>query len=201
MRTYGILIYDGVEPIDVGAAFGILSIAKRIVPDIVCIGVARDAGPVTCANGLVVMSDHGFETCPDLDDLVVTGGPGWVEAAQDEATLHFIQRHGRRRTSLCTGALILDAAGVLKGRKATTKTRVFEGEASPMGLLGPLVDRRAAALVEDDDLITSGGITLGLDAMFLLVERNHGTDVATETARVMEYDRARAANKATLGYA
>ncbi|GGK50168.1 DJ-1/PfpI family protein [Salinarimonas ramus] len=197
---YGILLYDGVEPIDVGAAFGVLSIAKRVIPTLAFTGVAARAGAVTCANGLRVIADHGFYDCPPLDLLVVTGGPGWTRVVQDEATLRFVRGPHRRLASLCTGAMILEAAGVLDGRAATTKVAVFEGETPPLDLLGPAVDRRHAVLVEDDGIVTSGGITLGIDAMFHLLARDHGAIAAAEVARVMEYDRALAANRAALGH-
>ena len=198
---YGILLYDGVEPIDVGAAFGVLSIAKRLVPELAFVGVARAPGPVRCANGLTVLSDHGFADCPALDDLVVTGGPGWSAAAQDPDTVAFVRDRPGRVASMCTGAMILDAAGRLEGRAATTKQAVFDGETPPIELLSAGVRRTAAAVVEDGDVLTSGGVTLGIDAMFRLLARSHGQAVADETARVMEYSRALEANRAAFANA
>ncbi|MDE0346405.1 MAG: hypothetical protein OXI66_11600, partial [Boseongicola sp.] len=75
---YGILLYTDVEPIDVGATFGVLSMARRIVPKIETIGIAREAGLITCANGLQVIANHDFSSAPEVDALIVTGGPGWV---------------------------------------------------------------------------------------------------------------------------
>ncbi len=197
---YGILIYDGVEPIDVGATFGVLSMARRVAPDLQFAGVARTAGPVTCANGLQVIADHGFDDAPAFNHLVVTGGPGWQAAAQDPATLRYLQTSRASMASICTGAMILAAAGILDGRQATTKVEVFEGETSPLRLLSDQTKTQKAAIVEDRDVVTSGGVTLGIDAMFYLLEKSHGADVARQTARVMEYSRALAANRAALGY-
>ena len=121
---YGILIYPGVEPIDIGAAFGVLSMARRLAPELRYAGVAREAGEVVCANGLVVRADHGYADAPDFGDLIVTGGPGWVEAAEDPATLNYLRGSSARLTSICTGAMILAAAGLLDGRQATTKHEV-----------------------------------------------------------------------------
>lgn len=195
---YGILIYDGVEPIDIGAAFGVLSIARRIAPDLTFAGVARKAGPVTCANGLQVMADHAFDDAPEFRDLVVTGGPGWVQAAADPAILGYLGASRARITSICTGAMIVAAAGLLGGRRATTKYEVFDGETPPADLLPPDVTATRAVLV-DDGVVTGGGITLGIDTMFHCLARSHGAEVANETARVMEYSRALAANRAALG--
>lgn len=201
MSVYGILIYDGVEPIDVGAAFGVLSIAKRIVPNLTFFGVARTSGAVHCANGLVVIAEHDFVTCPPMDTLIVTGGPGWIDAAKDPETLAFLRTNRAKPASMCTGALILDAAGLLDGKQVTTKSSVFDGEVSPLSLFGRAARPIGAALAVDGDVVTSGGITLGIDAIFYLLARDHGDEVAQEIARVMEYQRALDANRAVLGYA
>lgn len=198
---YGILIYDGVEPIDLGATFGVLSIAKRIAPDLHFAGVARSAGIVTCANGMKVAADHGFEDAPDFDELVVTGGPGWPEAAADDATLSYLRTTSARVSSICTGAMIIAAAGLLDGKRATTKHAVFSGETPPVDLLDQSITIEHAAIVDDGGIVTGGGITLGIDTMFYCLARSHGQEVAKETARVMEYDRALTANRDALGYA
>ena len=196
---YGILIYEGVEPIDLGATFGVLSIAKRIAPDLGFKGVARTKGLIRCANGMQVVADYGFADAPDFEDLIVTGGPGWVEAAKDEATLDYLRASNARISSICTGAMILAAVGLLDGRRATTKHAVFAGETPPVGLLPDTVSTENAAIV-DDGIVTGGGITLGIDTVFYCLKRSHGAEVAAETARVMEYSRALDANKAALGY-
>lgn len=198
---YGILLYDGVEPIDVGAAFGVLSMARRIVPELRFAGVAARRGEIVCANGLRVVSDNAFASAPaGMTDLIVTGGPGWVQAARDPATLDFIRSTPARVSAMCTGAMILDAAGLLEGRRATTKREVFAGETPPLATLSARHDARPAAVVESGGVVTGGGVTLGLDVMFFCLARSHGQAVADEVARVMEYGRALAANRAALGY-
>ncbi|MEL7154855.1 MAG: DJ-1/PfpI family protein [Pseudomonadota bacterium] len=196
---YGILIYDGVEPIDLGATYGVLSIAKRIAPELAFKGVAKAKGLITCANGMQVVADHDFDDAPEFEDLIVTGGPGWVEAAQDDATLKYLRGSRARISSICTGAMILAAAGLLDGKRATTKHAVFAGETPPVDLLPDAVSSESAAVV-DDGIVTGGGITLGIDTVFYCLARSHGAEVSAETARVMEYSRALDANKAALGY-
>lgn len=197
---YGILLYDGVEPIDVGATFGVLSMARRLCPDLAFAGVAREKGPIACANGLEVMAKFGFADAPQFTDLIITGGPGWQKAAQDQKTLVYLQKSKSRLSGICTGAMILAAAGRLDGRCATTKAETFQGEISPLTQLPSDVKAMKAAVVDDQNIVTSGGVTLGIDAMFYCLARSHGPEIADETARVMEYRRALAVNKAELGY-
>src|SRR5260370_24347955 len=78
---FGVFIYDGVEPIDL-ATFGVLSMARRIRPDIKITTLAPSAGRVKLSNGLVVMADHALAEAPTLDVLIVTGGPGWGEESK-----------------------------------------------------------------------------------------------------------------------
>ena len=198
---YGILLYDGVEPIDVGATFGVLSMASRIVPDLKFAGIARAPGEVVCASGMRMIADYGVDNVPaSMSDLIVTGGPGWVDVVKDNETLEFVRSTSARVSAICTGAMILEAAGRLDGRRATTKREVFDGETPPLDLLSSRNDTEAAAIVDDDGVVTSGGVTLGIDAMFYCLARSHGQAVADDVARVMEYSRALAANRSALGY-
>ncbi len=197
---YGILIYDGVEPIDIGATYGVLSMARRVAPGLAFAGVARKAGEVVCASGMKIHADHGFDDAPAFEDLIVTGGPGWADAAADPATLDYLRGSTARLTSICTGAMILAAAGLLDGKRVTTKHEVFPGEASPAELLPSTVACQHAVLIDDGGVVTGGGVSMGLDTMFYCLARSHGSHVAAETARVMEYQRALDANRAALGY-
>jgi len=195
---FGVFIYDGVEPIDL-ATFGVLSMARRIRPEISITTLAPAAGPVKLSNGLVVMADHALGAAPPLDVLIVTGGPGWQEESRRPETLAAL----RRRTddtllvSVCTGGMILAASGVLDGKAATTKREVVPPEVRPIDLLRerhPAIDVREASLVDAGQVITGGGVSLCIDAMLHLLKRFYGAEVARETARIMEYDRAWAAN-------
>lgn len=198
---YGIFLYDGVEPIDVGATFGVLSMASRIAPDLRFAGVARKSGDILCAGGLNVTARYSFADAPEFSDLIVTGGPGWQAASKDPETLNYIASSSARVSAICTGAMILAAAGTLASKRATTKHEVFDGEVSPLKILAENIETRSAVVVDDGGIVTSGGVTLGIDAMFYCLARSHGEHVANETARVMEYSRALATNKSALGYA
>src|ERR1700727_2601562 len=88
---FGIFIYDGVEPIDL-ATFGVLSMARRIAPEISICTIAPKAGSVALANGLKVTADYDINDAPVCDVVIVTGGPGWVTQAKAPETLDYIRR-------------------------------------------------------------------------------------------------------------
>ncbi|CAN5431667.1 DJ-1/PfpI family protein [soil metagenome] len=199
---FGVFIYDGVEPIDL-ATFGVLSMARRVAPQIAITTIAPSAGVVTCANGLQVSAQHGVDSDPvalRLDALIVTGGPGWKAQAAHEPTLDWLRRAGAQGlvASVCTGGMILAAAGLLDGLAATTKCEVIAGqEEPPIDVLRdcyPQVSTVRAQLVDAGRVVTGGGVTLCIDLTLYLIERLIGVQAANETARIMEYGLARAAN-------
>ena len=200
---FAVFIYDGVEPVDL-ATYGVLSMARRIAPQISMFTVAPEAGEVMLANGLRVIADHGFSDCPPSDALIVTGGPGWVAQCGSNETLDFIRRYARGGTvaGVCTGGMILAASGILDGLKATTKREIAGAEIPPVRLMRerhPAIEvTEAASLVDCGRVITGGGVTLGIDATLHLLSRLLGEEVANETARIMEYTRAWRANREAL---
>ncbi len=195
---FGVFIYDGVEPIDL-ATFGVLSMARRIRSDIAITTLAPSAGAVKLSNGLVVMADHALGAAPPLDVLIVTGGPGWQEEFKRPETLAALRARAGDTllVSVCTGGMILGASGVLDGKPATTKREVIPPELPPIGLMQeryPAIEVHEASLVDAGSVVTGGGVALCIDAMLHLLKRLYGADVANETARILEYDRAWAAN-------
>ena len=200
---FAVFIYDGVEPVDL-ATYGVLSMARRVAPEISMFTVAPSAGEVRMANGLRVIADHGFDDCPPSDALIVTGGPGWVAQCENEQTLDFVRRYaaGRVVAGVCTGAMILAACGILDGCRATTKREIAGAEVPPVRLMRerhPQIDViDQTSLVDCGAVITGGGVTLGIDATLHLLSRLIGEDVANETARIMEYSRAWRVNREAL---
>jgi transcriptional regulator GlxA family with amidase domain len=196
---FGIFIYDGVEPIDL-ATFGVLSMARRIAPEIAICTIAPRAGPVALANGLKVNADFGIDDAPNCDLVIVTGGPGWTAQAQAPATLDYVRRvHASRRiASVCTGGMILAASGILNHGAATTKREVVPPETSPIEVMRatyPRIDVREAMLVDTGAVVTGGGVSLCIDTTLHLIAGMLGQHVADETARIMEYQRAWRANR------
>jgi transcriptional regulator GlxA family with amidase domain len=202
---FGIVIYDGVEPIDIGGTVGVLSMAHRVLPAVESVTLAEEAGPVELAGGLTVLAQAGFAGAPPCDVIIVCGGPGWRRETANPAMLDFL-RHppAPQLTSVCTGAMILGAAGVLDGRTATTRRSAVGNEAqSPLAelaALAPAASGQAAAVVEDGAVVTGGGVSLAIDATLYLLGMIYGEAARDEVARVIEYDRAFAANRLALGH-
>ncbi len=197
---FGVFIYPGVEPIDL-ATFGVLSMARRVAPEIEITTIAPSAGLVELANGLKVEADHGIADAPECEIVIVTGGPGWVAQAAHPPTLDYLRTIAERRSvaSVCTGAMLLAASGLLDGLAATTKREVVSPEEAPIAVMArryPEIDVREASLVDAGRVVTGGGVSLCIDATLHILGRMLGADVARETARILEYDRAWAANRA-----
>jgi transcriptional regulator GlxA family with amidase domain len=199
-KVFAILAYAGIEPIDIGATYGVLSMAKRLAPDIQFFVTSESGGELAMANGLRLVADHSFAGCPAADILIVLGGPGWQDAARDHAILEFVRAFHARGgvvASVCTGGMIVAGTGLLDGRRATTKREIVRGEQRPLDLLAqryPEVQAMEARVVDTGSVLTGGGVSLGIDMTLYLLQRFVGGVVATETARILEYQRAWDAN-------
>jgi cyclohexyl-isocyanide hydratase len=148
--------------------------------------VAKSADPVPSDSGLSLVPTHTFATCPPLDLICVPGGSGGVvRAMADRETIDFIRRQASAATyvtSVCTGAFILGAAGLLKGRRATTHWAFTQ--------LLPLVGatHEKGRIVKDGNLITAGGVTSGIDFGLSMVAEIAGGTVAQAIQLGLEYD-------------
>lgn len=203
--VFGIVVYEGVEPIDIGGTVGVISMARRVLPNVRAITIAERAGPVVMAGGLTILADTSFADVPPCDQVIVTGGPGWRTQTENPAMLDFLRsRVPAQVASVCTGAMILGAAGLLDNRMATTRRRAVGTErAAPLEDLvhfAPAARRVAAAIVEDHGLVTGGGVSLAIDATLYLLGRIYGPEARQAVAAVLEYDRAYRANEEALGH-
>ena len=134
-----------------------------------------------------VLPDSNFADCPPLDILVVPGGQGTRALAGDAETLAFIAdraKAARWVTSVCTGSALLGAAGLLEGRPATTHWAAmdFLSRCAPTATI--VRDRR---VVEDGNVVTSAGVSAGIDMALRLIGRIHGVKAARATQKAMEY--------------
>ncbi|MFJ1252496.1 DJ-1/PfpI family protein [Cupriavidus sp. CuC1] len=198
-----VVLYEHIEPIEL-AVIGTLSMAKRVTDKLSYFTVSEHGGMVRLQNGLRVETDYAFADAPAADVVIVTGGPGWREQVDNDAMLSFIRRRhasGEPVASVCTGAMILGASGLLEGKTATTKFPVTGPEECPVTTLARLYPETQAVqalVVDEGDVITGGGVTLGIDLTLYLLERHLGSEVGYETARIMEYDAALDANRRRL---
>jgi transcriptional regulator GlxA family with amidase domain len=199
----GVLIYDGVEPIDLGGTAGVVSMARRVLPNVESVLIADRPEPVRLAGGVTVHAHYDIDTAPACDVVIVCGGPGWPAAYANHALLAFLRGLAPGGVaSVCTGALILAAAGLLDGRMATTRRHAvgWQEAQPPLELLArhTAITAKVAAIV-DDGVVTGGGVSLAIDTTLYLLGRIYGEAAAIEVAQVIEYDRAYAANRAALG--
>jgi transcriptional regulator GlxA family with amidase domain len=198
VRNVGILIYDGVEVLDFAGPFEVFS-RTRLVPGadsrrseesapFQVFTVARGPSPITAVGGLTVTPRHSFADAPRIDLLVVPGGYATRTLQHDAELLDWIRRTAAAAelvTSVCTGALLLGGAGLLRGRRATTHWAALDLLAAQGS--GAIVER--GPRVVDDGVVTSAGVACGMDMAFYLVERLCGRQVADETAHFLEFRR------------
>ncbi len=149
--------------------------------------VSKDLAPVRTDVGIMVQPTATFETCPrDLDVLFVPGGlRGTLACMADRQVLDFLADRGRRAryvTSVCTGSLVLGAAGLLNGFRATSHWYVRD----LLPLMGAILD--PARVVEDRNRITGGGVTAGIDFGLTLAARLTDEGRAKRVQLVIEYD-------------
>jgi cyclohexyl-isocyanide hydratase len=147
--------------------------------------VARTMAPVSTDAALTLNPTCVFKDCPPADVLVVPGGFGVDEAMNDSELMAFVKREGagaKYVTSVCTGAFILGAAGLLKGRRATTHW-AYHAELEKVGAI-PV----KARVVRDGNLFTGGGVTAGIDFAFMLAAELAGEEAAKAIQLGLEYD-------------
>jgi transcriptional regulator GlxA family with amidase domain len=180
-----IATFDAAQILDVTGPLEVFSSASRFLPsvryrtDVVTTG----GGPVTASCGLEFASSQIADVTGPVDTLMVTGGAGMDAATVDEELLHHVRRlavDARRVTSVCSGAFVLAAAGLLAGRRATTHWADCE-------LLGhryaDITVNADAIYVRDGNVWTSAGVTAGIDLALALVADDHGHAAAATVAR------------------
>ena len=189
-RRIGILVFDGAEELDWAGPWEVLAAWSKQWPDdgIEVFTVARSDGPVTCAKGLRVLADHSPETAPPMELLIVPGGRGARALVSDEQTgawLHQLRKDGVLVTSVCTGALVLAGAGLLRDRPAATWWGAFDELLAIDPTIEPRPDDR---FVDDGDVVTAAGVSAGIDMALHLVARLHSVERAREVRRYIQYD-------------
>ncbi len=189
-KQIGVLLFTDAEELDVVGPWEVFSFWARSFPDdgYAVTSISRAGGLVRCAKGLTIQADHSYADGPPLDVLVYPGGQGTRAQLTDDDQLDWVRRqHGEvaLMTSVCTGSLVYAAAGLLAHRPATTHW----GSLSLLAELDPTIEvRKADRFVDDGDIVTSAGVSAGIDMALHIVERLAGTDRARQVRRGIQYD-------------
>lgn len=190
--TIGLLIFDEIEVLDLAGPFEVFSVAARLagrrgeVAPFRPVMIAKSLDPVSARGGFRVLPDATLADHPSLDVLIVPGGVT-TQIEQDADILAWVRTQAARTrltASVCTGAFLLAQAGLLDGREATTH---WEDQADLASRFPNVQVWSDHAWVDNGDIITSGGISAGIEMSLHLVERLHSRGLAVETARQMDY--------------
>lgn len=190
-RKVGILLFNEVEVLDFAGPFEVFSLAT--LPDgkkpFAVSTVSQTGETVSARNGLKVIPDYSFTSAPAFDILIVPGGYGAEEIElHNPILLHWLKEQAAKTellASVCTGAFLLAAAGLLDGLVVTTHwmdTDRLEREYPRLNV------ERGVKFVDQGGIITAGGISAGINMSFHIITRLLGPEVARTTAKRMEYD-------------
>ncbi len=186
--TLGILLFDEVEELDAVGPWEVLRYAElNTAAALRVTTLAETAGEITCAKGLRLRAEQGIEEAPQLDVLLVPGGQGTRREAGNDRLLSWIagQAGGCRWvTSVCTGARLLLAAGPARGKRITTSYGAIE-ELRAGGLAAEVLE--GVRFVRDGKLVTSAGVSAGIDMSLWLLGQLFSPTLAREVQQGIEY--------------
>jgi transcriptional regulator GlxA family with amidase domain len=184
--NFGFLLFPDAEELDFAGPWEIINAWSKYAdgPER-CLTVSQAGGEVRCAKGLRLVADCSFADCPPLDYLLIPGGQGTRQEVNNVALLEFVQRQAancREVLSVCTGSFILQAAGLLRGKRATTHWASLE---RLRRFSEVTVDEQR--FVRDGHLWTAAGVSAGIDLALALVADQSGEDAASRVQLYVEY--------------
>lgn len=178
----GLVIFPGMTQLDMTGPYQVFS----MMPDTRVLLLWKTLEPVTSSEGMTILPTATFNDCPSLDVLCVPGGAiGQVEMMQDAEVLEFLRQQGKTAkyiTSVCTGSLILAAAGLLQGYRAACHW-AFRDQLAMLG-----VEVGTQRVVVDRNRITGGGVTAGIDFGLVVVGQLCGEETAKMIQLLLEYN-------------
>jgi transcriptional regulator GlxA family with amidase domain len=186
--TIGILLFPGVEELDFAGPWEVFTMAAKGQPGLRVVTIAERPGPLRCAKGLRVLPDCAFEDAPLLDLVLVPGGEGTRAEAQNPVLLDWLAKAAARCTwvtSVCTGSLLLCAAGLARGRRITTHWAFVSSLRQRAPDATVLDDVR---YVRDGNLVTAAGVSAGIDMALWLMGQLYGPAAARGIQRAIQYD-------------
>jgi transcriptional regulator GlxA family with amidase domain len=195
VRTVGIFLFEDVEALDFAGPYEVFTTASRVAHRLspstsapfAVITVAQSTAPVRARAGMAVIPDYDIHTHPPIDVLIIPGGVVTRELAKPQVIDWIAAQSGNARltASVCTGAFLLAAAGLLESCSVTTH---WEDIADLRAMFPRLTVREGQRWVDAGNIVTSAGISAGIDMSLHLVERLANRRLALDTARQMEFD-------------
>jgi cyclohexyl-isocyanide hydratase len=177
---FGLLVFPNIQQLDLTGPYEVFASTPHVVVDLIW----KDRAPLSSSTRLGLTPTMSFADCPPLDVLCIPGGGGVNPLLDDEEVLAFIREQAARAryvTAVCTGTLLLGAAGLLKGKRATTHWNAHDF--LPRFGAIPVDDR----IVRDGNLITAGGVTSGIDFGLAVVAELLGREEAESIQLQLEY--------------
>ena len=196
MKTVTMLLYEGVDEMDFCGPLEVLASCRKVVdgkrtdkPAFLVETIAARIGSIRCAHGVQVLPDNSVAQALESDIVLVPGGPG---ARQESAVSSLLLEYLAKATataeliaSVCTGAFIVARTGIADGRRLATHHAASEELARQYPRIHVVTGQRV--VTDGNDLISSAGISAGIDLALALVERYEGREAARMTARRMEW--------------
>lgn len=183
---FGFLLFDGLEELDLVGPWEIISLwSKEYDGPKETVTVSQTGHSVRCAKGLKIVPDHSFLSCPTLDYLLIPGGKGTRVEINNQELLTFIKKqaeHCKNIFSVCTGSLLLQSAGLLTDRKATTHWMVLDKLKELKEVT--VVEQR---YVNDGNIWTSAGVSAGIDMALAFIAKTSGKEIAGKVQLHAEY--------------
>ncbi|ADU30953.1 DJ-1/PfpI family protein [Evansella cellulosilytica] len=190
--TVGILLFNEVEILDFAGPYEVFSITTMLDSNeqpFKVVTISETSNMITARNGLKVLPDYSYRNHPPLDIVIVPGGYGAEEIEiKNQNLLEWINQQSKTASymcSVCTGAFLLAEAGLLNGRKATTHWMDIERLKRDYTEVNV---QTGVKFIDEGEIITSGGISAGITMSFHIISKLLGIQVATYTAKRMEYD-------------
>ena len=186
MTVTGIILYDAVEELDFAGPFEVMAVARMWRPQDQVLTIAKNRDVIQGARGLQLLPHCDYSSAPALDILLVPGGRGSRVEQGNEATLAFVQTQARNAqwvSSVCSGALVLAGAGLLAGRRATTHWAVYD----ELRQYKDVMVQEGPSYVRDGNLVTSAGITAGIDMALWLLGQVADVDTVRKVQNYLDY--------------
>ena len=185
-RAIAIVLFPAVEELDFVGPWEVFAYLRALEPEACSVfTVSEHGGEVRCAKGLRVITDYSFDTAPPADIILVPGGMGTRTEVDNPRIVEYIRRAGTAAeiaTSVCTGAFMLERAGLLAGRRATTHWASLD-RLRAVGTVDVIEER----WVDEGRVITSSGVSAGIDMALYLVGRLWGPETARRVQQGIEY--------------